>query len=506
MRRCSLVLVSASLGVALVALLFHNRREVDQHLLVSEASTVSDAPAGISPKDDLGGLGGLATFPNHCAATLPKSTSAWSQSVTATVALPHEKFDVLGPVCLRGRSVYRLISPHQYNASLASSGHSQLLLQNRTWKGWWTSIQIPPMSHDELQRLTAPDHSGSGSAVSHVDLHASLLLLVAPAYQMFHAWFDGAVPAASFLMRFDQGSLLSVPRDVVSMYIDGKPRSAGAENATLMVLRELGRSARHLLPEDDAQTQRHVDCYCGAVLLGSNFFANIDVRQSATTFLTKLLYDRFKLPPHGTNPAAVWQEMVASGANHVLLWQAACSIAASAPPRLLLLRRKHTRRLGQCEEIAAIAREVGFCVLVFESEGFTTEVQLRVARLADMIVGVHGQGLSWMIFMDAGQAPASSCRRVLELQHFGRQLLRRNDVYVMLAQDCRLLYDKLKPVDVQFGKTVANPTAERRGLMKAVFPYDFKGFYDQTVMFDLAAVRRALERHFAELQACLVRS
>jgi hypothetical protein len=333
---------------------------------------------------------------------------------------------------------------------------------------------------------------------------------------MFHAWFDGAVPGAALLQGYNGGELLRAPRDVVAMYVDGKPRSYGAENTTLLVLRDLGRSARQLLPENDSETAQHADCYCGAALLGSTFFTAAPVRQAATAYLAERLCERFRLPRHGTPRAEVIAAIRAVemlGPADGQLWETACAATTGAtdavrplqdPPRLLLLVRKSSRRLGNIDEIVAMARAIGFCVLPFASEDFSATLQFRTARAADMIAGVHGQGLTWMIAVDSGSVrPGPSCRRVLEFQHWGRKLLRRNDVYVMLSEDLKLVYRKLVPVRVEFGPTVSNPHAERKAMLKAVFPYDFKGFYDQTVFFDLTLVRSVLKEQFAALVACL---
>jgi hypothetical protein len=515
MRAAVAVSTAAVLGLVLVLLFSsswsssgaHSSKEAPQTPFLALDEKDSEAADDVT----------VLNFVDRCALGVP-SAASWGQNRgRPRIALAFDQFEVEGMTCLQGRRVLRYIpAGGRYPA-----GHSDR--NNRTWKAWWTSIPISPLSEAEVKAILAEKTTRNENGVQVVRFHASLLMLVCPAYQMFHAWFDGAVPGAAFLLHYNGGELLAVPRDVVSMYVDGKPRSLGAENATLMVLRDLGRSARQLLPEDDAVSKKSLDCYCGAVLLGSNFFAAVKVRQEATHYLVRLLYSRFGLPRHGTRRPEVHAAI--QRAEHVSaepLWGSACpstsnasstpsgghresSSAALRPPRLLLLLRRSSRRLGQAQEIVTMAREIGFCVLPFESESYSSETQLRTARGADMVAGVHGQGLSWMIAMDGSRSggTAAGCRRVLEFQHWGRQLLRRNDVYVMLAQDCGLHYSRIRPVDVAFGPSVANSAAERKALLKAVFPYDFKGFHDQTVLFDLKSVRVVLEGHYAELMQCL---
>ncbi|XP_020190642.1 beta-1,2-xylosyltransferase XYXT1 isoform X1 [Aegilops tauschii subsp. strangulata] len=75
--------------------------------------------------------------------------------------------------------------------------------------------------------------------------------------------------------------------------------------------------------------------------------------------------------------------------------------AAGARPRLLLIARASTRRFVNADEIVRAAQKVGFEVVV--SEG-THEVApfAELANTCDAMLGVHGAGLTNMVFLPTG--------------------------------------------------------------------------------------------------------
>lgn len=67
-------------------------------------------------------------------------------------------------------------------------------------------------------------------------------------------------------------------------------------------------------------------------------------------------------------------------------------------PRLLIISRRRTRRITNVEEIATLARSLGFKVVVEETGENLAQVAKRVNSF-DVLMGVHGAGLTNMVFL-----------------------------------------------------------------------------------------------------------
>lgn len=72
--------------------------------------------------------------------------------------------------------------------------------------------------------------------------------------------------------------------------------------------------------------------------------------------------------------------------------------AATQKPRLLIISRGKTRRLLNAEEIADVARSLGFKPVIKETDGNVASVAEFVNSF-DVMVGVHGAGLTNMVFL-----------------------------------------------------------------------------------------------------------
>ncbi|KAJ3699254.1 hypothetical protein LUZ61_002959 [Rhynchospora tenuis] len=69
-------------------------------------------------------------------------------------------------------------------------------------------------------------------------------------------------------------------------------------------------------------------------------------------------------------------------------------------PRLLIIARNHTRKLINIDEVVAVGEEFGFEVAVNESSLHTNvEEFARMVNSFDVIVGVHGAGLTNEVFL-----------------------------------------------------------------------------------------------------------
>ncbi|CAO2198720.1 unnamed protein product [Urochloa humidicola] len=80
-------------------------------------------------------------------------------------------------------------------------------------------------------------------------------------------------------------------------------------------------------------------------------------------------------------------------------WPAAAN--ATSRPRLLLIARARTRRFVNTEEIVRGAEKVGFEVVVSEGEHEVAPFA-EIANSCDAIMGVHGAGLTNMVFVPTG--------------------------------------------------------------------------------------------------------
>lgn len=174
-------------------------------------------------------------------------------------------------------------------------------------------------------------------------------------------------------------------------------------------------------------------------------------------------------------------------------------------PRLLLLLRKDTRLLGNWNEVVAAATASGFNVAVIEPESMTAAQQAHAARYADVLVGVHGQGLTLLTLMDGISVPY--CRRVIELKYYGRLLRGIHNVYEVLAADHKLRYMFLQPHFVTFQYDNLPQGAKKAKLvdrlMKRSFPHELPEFDHQTVYFDKAVLDAVFDFHFRDINRCL---
>ncbi|CAO2174387.1 unnamed protein product [Urochloa humidicola] len=77
------------------------------------------------------------------------------------------------------------------------------------------------------------------------------------------------------------------------------------------------------------------------------------------------------------------------------------NVTASSKPRLLLIARARTRRFVNTDEIVRGAEKVGFEVVVSEGEHEVAPFA-EIANSCDAIMGVHGAGLTNMVFVPTG--------------------------------------------------------------------------------------------------------
>jgi hypothetical protein len=291
------------------------------------------------------------------------------------------------------------------------------------------------------------------------------------------------------------------------------------------VLERRRRPPRVLHRADFIEPEDTTHCYCDAVLhdmIDSEFMSSVPqtqkialgdpLRRRSTRFVKVSLNERYGFLPYGTYPIPpheyqnyhLWATREGGEGRRGGDVDNNTATAATVTPRLLLLLRNRTRELGDADAVVAMARAAGFHVHVMVPERESIAQQARAARYADLMMGVHGQALTWSIMMDG--TAAMHCREVLELTGFGRPLRGMQNVFEVLAADSFLKYSRTQPADVDFvGSTCGQCPALRKILLTAKFPQTRRAFNWQRVWFGASReLPLLLQKSFDSLQKCLL--
>ncbi|KAF8724625.1 hypothetical protein HU200_020895 [Digitaria exilis] len=103
-------------------------------------------------------------------------------------------------------------------------------------------------------------------------------------------------------------------------------------------------------------------------------------------------------------------------------------------PRLLLIQRGHSRRFMNEPEIVKAAEAVGFDVVVMDlRRDETVDAQARVVNRFDVVVGVHGAGLTNLVFLPPGAV-------VIQVVPYGRMEMMASLAFGEPATDMGLRY------------------------------------------------------------------
>ncbi|KAF8656997.1 hypothetical protein HU200_060329 [Digitaria exilis] len=103
-------------------------------------------------------------------------------------------------------------------------------------------------------------------------------------------------------------------------------------------------------------------------------------------------------------------------------------------PRLLLIHRGHSRRFMNEPEIVKAAEAVGFEVVVMDlRRDVTVDAQARVVNTFDVVVGVHGAGLTNLVFLPPGAV-------VIQVVPYGRMEMMASLAFGEPARDMGLRY------------------------------------------------------------------
>jgi len=104
----------------------------------------------------------------------------------------------------------------------------------------------------------------------------------------------------------------------------------------------------------------------------------------------------------------------------------------SAKPKMLIIERKGTRKLLNLREVSAMCEELGFAVTVAEAGGDVRGFAERV-NAADVLLAVHGAGLTNQIFLPTGAV-------LVQIVPWGKMDWMATNFYGQPARDMRLRY------------------------------------------------------------------
>ncbi|KAH9597213.1 Glycosyltransferase 61 [Trypanosoma melophagium] len=186
--------------------------------------------------------------------------------------------------------------------------------------------------------------------------------------------------------------------------------------------------------------------------------------------------------------------------------------AAAVPayrPRLLLVNRKR-RRVHNPGELVAVAERLGFNVQVADMEEMSLEEQFHVARYADVMMGMHGMGLTHVLWMDGRHR--SDCRALIELMPFGcpQKLIH---FYSAFSAAVNIHYEHVEAIDMymadaneginatQLEKMREREVAKRR-LKLCNFEWFHRRFSEQVALYNVSEVEERLVAALARLKTC----
>ncbi|XP_052142697.1 beta-1,2-xylosyltransferase XYXT1-like [Oryza glaberrima] len=188
----------------------------------------------------------------------------------------------------------------------------------------------------------------------------------------WHDFSDVLIPLYLQARRFD-GEVQLVVENIQMWYV-GKYK------------RVLDRLSRHDIVDMDRDDK--VRCFPGAVVgIRMHKEFSIDPARDPTGHsmpeFTKFLRDTFALPRDA--PVSLVDS------------------AAAVRPRLMIISRRHPRKLMNVEEVVRVAERIGFEVVIGDPP-FNVDVGefAREVNRADVLMGVHGAGLTNSVFLPTG--------------------------------------------------------------------------------------------------------
>ncbi|MCL7046947.1 hypothetical protein MKW94_001226, partial [Papaver nudicaule] len=281
-----------------------------------------------------------------------------------------QKFDICdidGDVRINGKSSTILYSPGSSAEGIFSTG-------NDTWR-----IQPYPRKTDKGAMKNVNEilvkqflNSQAPNCTRYHNVPAVIFSVGGFASNHFHAYNDVLVPLFLTSRQFNQ--------EVQFLVTDLRPSWISKYKVILNALSNY--------PIIDLDKENDVLCY-QRVILGLNFhkFLSIDPlkapqnysMENFTEFLRKAYSLKRSLPIN----------MLARGSGHRKNY-----------PRLLIVSRQRTRKFSNVDEIAKMAKSLGYQVVIEEPSGSKdASTFTQMVNSCDVMMGVHGAGLTNIVFL-----------------------------------------------------------------------------------------------------------
>ena len=338
-----------------------------------------------------------------------------------------------------------------------------------------------------------------------LDDHVAIVFPLATIYQTYAEFMVPAYVAMMNLFGGNASKLHRFPRRSVVYENFRYHRTMELEGKWVQGLASKDTSV-HFATSIAALAHDSVQCFCRAMfLVGGEFYSVPEtqsvsrgdpLRRDALQFIKEGIAAHERFLPYGQYPVP---PSVFRTQRHY--WTPPLSNALA--PRLLLFSRPASRAIGEVEQIVRVARDIGFNTAVINPAMEPVQSQVHLARYSDMMMGTHASQMTWQLLMDT-EDNRKYCRRVVELQHYGKPFQGRMNIFEALAADAFLKYIPRQPVFVTFtnDKKVKSPEKEKALLMRRVV--GTAGFRFQKTFYNLTELAAMLRRSFEELTHCLI--
>ncbi|XP_074566011.1 beta-1,2-xylosyltransferase XYXT1-like [Curcuma longa] len=358
--------------VSLTYLTMHNSDMLSFQSMASQVSTTADACSLISQRIEPDGKprisdefssNGVASDP---AAEEEEEEDGFETPMCDTSSYRCDLCDINGDV----RIVTGGDSPSVLRVAASSRSAARRSWQVKPYARKWDRAVMRGIKPVDV-RSAASGGDAPPCAVAHA---APALVFSTGGYagNYFHDFADVLVPLFQSAREFD-GEVLLVVSHLNLWWMAGK----------------YGRYFRRISKYDpiDLDNDGRVHCFSRAVVgLRADEDLTIDPGKSRAGY-TMADFRRFMSATYGLNrhPAAKITEQPEKKQKQ---------------PRLLLITRSKSRMFVNADEIAQLAEQLGFEVVTSEAEHDVAKFS-RVVNSCDAMVGVHGAGLTNMVFLPA---------------------------------------------------------------------------------------------------------
>jgi hypothetical protein len=428
----------------------------------------------------------LSSMRQECASHLPVlKTVNWRSRTTLWTRLFYQRYFFSSDVvCYSSNG--RWFHDHEANRSMKVAGNNNL---NED------AVLLP---------MTNGSFMGSVRSASFA-FHRSFAVVGSGAFgmvNMYHNLVDLLMGMSSAVLSHPE--IIALPRDAVMMHYNRISRKRSSDTRICASCIE----ANSIISDDIWQPSLTIGangavdggthCFCGMALVHritqSTRLKHGVIRDPNPTEVLSWVQQRLAAKYFLKNYSSTVE---ANDFHKYSMWTSDHSNATAL--RLVFVTRKHSRFVGNQDDILDAAKKLGFEVHVMSFDGnVPLERQLAAVRYTDVLMGIHGAALATSIMISTN---ASSCQPiVVELMHWAA-VTRLPHIQILTNMLNVTLY-RAYAIHVKFGKSVKNPLQEKRALKNGNYNFKSLGFNDQTAYFPLDEVNRLLKLAKAKLCRC----